>query len=372
MNKLYIIAGEASGDLLGSNVMHELYKENPDLDIRFWGGDLMQAEGGEMAKHIRDLAFMGFVEVVANLPTILKNIRYCKEDILRFQPDAILFVDYPGFNLRLAKWAHQQGFKTHFYVSPTVWAWKEKRVYTIRENVDKLYCILPFEKEFYAKFGYDVEYVGHPLVDAINRYREKPADDLSKADDSRPVLALLPGSRKQEISKKLPLMLEAVQPLMNDYRIVIAGAPAIDPDFYRQFLADSVAELHFGKTYDILNVATAGLVTSGTATLEAALFRVPEVVCYVGSAISFAIAKRIVNVKFISLVNLILDRESVKELIQQDASVENMRAELLKILPGGADHNRLLRDYDELIASLGTGGASRKVAISVLKSIEGA
>jgi len=368
--KLYIISGEASGDLHGSNVMRELYRMDPDLEIRFWGGDAMQAEGGTMAKHIRDLAFMGFVEVLMNIRTIFKNIRFCKEDIQQFKPDAILFIDYPGFNLRLAKWAHEQGYQTHFYISPTVWAWKQSRVYTIKESVDYMYAILPFEEAFYKKFDYQVNFVGHPLLDAIERFEESNELQFeSETKDERLLIALLPGSRKQEISKKLPLMLEAVKDFKN-YRIIIAGAPNLTESFYREFIpSGETAELFFGKTYAILKHATGALVTSGTATLETALFQVPQVVCYVGSPISFAIAKRLVDVKYISLVNLILDRKSVTELIQNDATPANMKAELLKVLPGGEDHERVMADYAELKKDLGGGGASLKVAQSLLKTI---
>ena len=368
--KIYIVAGEASGDLHGSNVMRELFRMDPDLDIRFWGGDAMQAEGGTMAKHIRDLAFMGFVEVLMNIRTIFRNIRFCKEDIKQFNPDVILFIDYPGFNLRMAKWAHEQGYKVHFYISPSVWAWKQNRVYTIKENVDVLHAILPFEQEFFRKFDYEVNFVGHPLLDAIARFEE--AGNLQfepETTDPRPIIALLPGSRKQEISKKLPLMLETAK-AFPEYRILIAGAPNLPASFYEQFIDPSVkAELFFGKTYAILEHATGALVTSGTATLETALFGVPEVVCYVGSPISFAIAKRVVNVKYIALVNLILDKPAVTELIQNDCTPTRMEAELRKVLPGGSEHDRLLADYAYLKKILGEGGASRKVAQSLLKTI---
>lgn len=368
--KIYIIAGEASGDLHGSNVMRELYRLDPDLDIRFWGGDAMQAEGGVMAKHIRDLAFMGFVEVIMNLPTILKNIKFCKQDIEAFNPDVILFIDYPGFNLRMAEWAHKKGFKTHFYISPSVWAWKQSRVYKIKESVDVLHAILPFEVDFYKQFDYEIHYVGHPLLDAIQRFEESGKLDFEQERiDPRPIIAVLPGSRRQEISKKLPLMLEAVKG-MDDYRIIIAGAPNLPESFYQEYMKGSVnTEILFGKTYPILNNATGALVTSGTATLETALFEVPEVVCYIGSPISYMIAKRLISVKYISLVNLILDKPSVKELIQSEATPAAMRAELLKVLPGGERHEIVKQDYAELKKMLGGGGASLKVAQSLLKTI---
>jgi lipid-A-disaccharide synthase len=368
--KLYIIAGEASGDLHGSNVMRELYRMDPDIEIRFWGGDAMEKEGGTMAKHIRDLAFMGFVEVLMNLRTIMRNMRFCKEDILDFQPDAILFIDYPGFNLRIAKWAKEQGFHTHFYISPSVWAWKQSRVHDIRRDIDHLYSILPFEQEFFSRFEYPIHFVGHPLLDAIERFEEEGNLEFEAGkNDERPIIALLPGSRRQEISKKLPLMLEAVRGL-GQYRIIIAGAPNMPEDFYRQFMsARPDTEIFFGKTYAILRHATGALVTSGTATLETALFEVPEVVCYVGSPISYAIAKRLIHVKYISLVNLILDRPAVAELIQYDCTPERMKAELLRVLPEGEGNAQLREDYRELKKVLGSGGASRKVAQSLLKTI---
>lgn len=368
--KLYIISGEASGDLHGSNVMRELYRLNSGLDIRFWGGDAMQKEGGTMARHIRDLAFMGFAEVLMNIRTIFRNIRFCKEDIAAFKPDAILFIDYPGFNLRIAKWAHEKGYQTHFYISPSVWAWKQSRVHTIKKSVDHLYAILPFEEAFYEKFGYKVYFVGHPLLDAIGRFEASGELQFEKETaDTRPIIALLPGSRKQEIRKKLPLMLEAVKDFKN-YRIIIAGAPNLVTSFYEQFIGPSEsAELFFGKTYGILKQSAGALVTSGTATLEAALFQVPQVVCYVGSPVSYAIARRLIDVKYISLVNLILDRKAVTELIQNDCKPENMKAELRKVLPGGDDHERLMNDYHELQKNLGGGGASLKVAQSLLKTI---
>lgn len=364
--KIYIVSGEASGDLHGSNVMKEIFALDPNTNIRFWGGDAMAAEGGVMAKHIRELAFMGFVEVILNIRTIFKNIRFCKQDIAAFKPDVILFIDYPGFNLRMAKWAHEQGFQVHFYISPSVWAWKQSRVHTIKANIDKLYVILPFEKAFYKKFDYDVDFVGHPLLDAIERFNQ--SDKLTLKLDERPIIALLPGSRKQEIKKKLPLMLEAVKGLDN-YRILIAGAPNLEADFYAEFMQHSSIELLFGSTYAILNNAQGALVASGTATLETALFHVPQVVCYVGSPISIAIAKRIVNIKYISLVNLILDKEVVRELIQEECTPANMHSELVAVLPGGSKHEQLVAAYDLLDEQLGGLGASKKVALSLLKTI---
>lgn len=372
--KLYIISGEASGDLHGSNVMCELYAQNPELDIRFWGGDKMIAVGGTCAKHIRELAFMGFVEVLMNLRTILKNIRYCKEDIEQFKPDAILLIDYPGFNMRIAEWAKQKGIKVYYYISPTVWAWKEKRVEKIRRDVFKLFVILPFEKAFYAKHNYDVEYVGHPLLDEIENYQQAGNFEL-KLDfekDKRPIVAVLPGSRKQELKSKLPVMLSLVD-VFPQFRFVIAGAPNMEPEFYDSFIGKKKVEIVYGQTYPLLQHAETAVVTSGTATLETALFEVPQVVCYKGNPISIAIARRLVNIKFISLVNLILDKEVVKELIQNDCSEEKLKEEFIAILPGQEKRKTIEINYKRLKEMLGKeaneAGASKKVASELLKTI---
>lgn len=372
--KLYIISGEASGDLHGSNVMRELYSQNPDLDIRFWGGDKMIAVGGTCAKHIRELAFMGFVEVLMNLRTILKNIRFCKEDIEQFKPDAILLIDYPGFNMRIAEWAKQKGIKVYYYISPTVWAWKEKRVEKIRRDVFKLFVILPFEKAFYAKHNYDVEYVGHPLLDEIENYQQAGNFEL-KLDletDKRPIVAVLPGSRKQELKSKLPVMLSLVD-AFPQFRFVIAGAPNMEPEFYDTFIGNKKVEIVYGQTYPLLQHAQTAVVTSGTATLETALFEVPQVVCYKGNPISIAIARRLVNIQFISLVNLILNKEVVKELIQKDCSEEKLKEEFIAILPGQEKRKSIEINYKRLKEMLGKeaneAGASKKVASELLKTI---
>lgn len=372
--KLYIISGEASGDLHGSNVMRELYAQNPDLDIRFWGGDKMIAVGGTCAKHIRELAFMGFVEVLMNLRTILKNIRFCKEEIEKYKPDAILLIDYPGFNMRIADWAKQKGIKVYYYISPTVWAWKEKRVEKIRRDVFKLFVILPFEKAFYAKHNYDVEYVGHPLLDEIENYQKAGNFEL-KLDlekDKRPIVAVLPGSRKQELKSKLPVMLSLVD-AFPQFRFVIAGAPNMEPEFYDAFIGNKKVEIVYGQTYPLLQHAETAIVTSGTATLETALFEVPQVVCYKGNPISIAIARRLVNIKFISLVNLILDKEVVKELIQKDCSEEKLKEEFIAILPGQEKRKSIESNYKRLKEMLGKeaneAGASKKVATELLKTI---
>lgn len=361
--KYYIIAGEASGDLHGSNLMKELLKQDAEADIRFWGGDLMQQAGGTLVKHYRDLAFMGFAEVVQNLRTILSNIKFCKQDILSFNPDAIIFIDYPGFNMRIAKWAKELGISTHYYISPQIWAWKESRIKAIKRDVDKMYIILPFEKDFYElKHNYNVEFVGHPLIDAIRNRTPTNAEAFKKEHnlDDKPVIALLPGSRKQEISKMLGEMLSVVQDFP-EYQFVIAGAPSQEYEFYKQFLKNS--NLHFisNKTYDLLSIAHAALVTSGTATLETALFKVPEVVCYKGSWVSYQIAKRIITLKYISLVNLIMDREVVKELIQNECNRKNIKKELQKILEP-VHREKVLKDYNLLEKKLGGEGASQKTA----------
>ena len=361
--KYYIIAGEASGDLHGSNVMKALMNEDPQAEIRFWGGDLMQAVGGTLVKHYRDLAFMGFAEVVMNLGTILKNIRFCKKDIQTFQPDVILFIDYPGFNMRIAQWAKQQGFRTHYYIAPQIWAWKENRIKAIKRDVDALYVILPFEKDYFEqKHQYPVHFVGHPLLDAIQQ--RTPTDEKlfrTQAQlDDRPIIALLPGSRKQEVSKMLEIMLSVV-PDFPEYQFVIAGAPSLDYAFYAPFLDSKRVRFVANQTYDLLSCAHAALVTSGTATLETALFKVPEIVCYKANPISYQIAKRIITLKYISLVNLIMDQPIVTELIQNDLNRERLQAELTRIL-SGPEREKMVKEYVELEQKLGGGGASQRTA----------
>lgn len=361
--KYYLIAGEASGDLHASNLMKELKAVDPNAEFRFWGGDLMQQVGGTLVKHYRDLAFMGFIEVVQNLTTILKNISFCKKDIETYKPDAIIFIDYPGFNLRIAKWAKQKGYPTHFYVSPQIWAWKENRISAIKRDVDHMYVILPFEKDFYeGKHNYNVHFVGHPLLDAIANKPTVKEEEFKKEHslNDLPVIALLPGSRRQEISRMLETMLSITDEFIG-YQFVIAGAPSQDPEFYKGFVENENVHLVMNKTYDILSLATAAIVTSGTATLETALFKVPEVVCYKGSSISYQIAKKIIKLDYISLVNLIMDREVVKELIQNDFNKHSLTRELKKILD---PHHRdaIFQAYYELEKKLGGTGASKKTA----------
>lgn len=368
--KYYIIAGEASGDLHGSNLMKVLFKKDPEATIRFWGGDLMNQTGGTLVKHYRELAFMGFSEVILNLKTILNNITFCKTDIENFNPDVIIFIDYPGFNMRIAKWAKEKGFKTHYYISPQIWAWKENRIKAIKRDFDKLYVILPFEKDYYEKkHQFPVAFVGHPLIDAIQNRTKIGREAFLKEHDleDKPIIAILPGSRKQEISKMLQVMLSVVDDFP-DYQFVIAGAPSQDFSFYEPFLNDQKIKFISNKTYDLLGNAFAALVTSGTATLETALFKVPEVVCYKGSFISYQIAKRIITLKFISLVNLIMDEEVVTELIQEKFNYKNLKIELSKLI----DENhrmKLLKKYDELEEKLGGEGASDKTASLIYDTI---
>ena len=378
--KYYIIAGEASGDLHGSNLIREIKKGDPDAEMRGWGGHLMQEAGAEIVKDYRDLAFMGFTEVIRNLPKILKNIRFCKSDILWFKPDAIIFIDYPGFNLRIANWARQMGFKTIYYISPQVWAWKESRVKSIRENIDKMLVILPFEKDFFHKWNYEVEYVGHPLVEVIERYKKSAEAVLQpeiilgggkKGHSPLPLIALLPGSRKQEILMKLPVMLEASRHFP-DFQFVVAEAPGQDPAFYDEVLKNyPKAGRISNQTYSLLMHACAACVTSGTATLETALFGVPEVICYKGSKISYEIAKRLIRVKYISLVNLIMDKPVVKELIQEEMTAQNIVTELRKLIYDHEIRNRIHRDYTDLRNLLSqAGNASEKAAGSIVDFVK--
>jgi lipid-A-disaccharide synthase len=364
--KYYIIAGEASGDLHGSNLIKELRKSDPNADVRCWGGDLMQTAGAELVKHYRELAFMGIAEVLRNLPAIFRNIKFCKEDIAQFKPDVLILVDYPGFNLRIAKWAKQQGLKVVYYISPKVWAWKESRVKTMKQCIDKLLVILPFEKEFYkTRWNWDVEYVGHPLVEVVNEFGVRSRESGVEAQNSE-VIALLPGSRKQEILKKLPLMLE-VSKSFPDYQFIVAKAPGMDDSFYDSLLKDySNVSYISNQTYDLLSKAKAALVTSGTATLETALFDVPQVVCYKTSSITYMAGKLLLKIKYISLVNLIMDKPVVKELIQHDLTVESLKDELQQLLHNEERIAAIKKDYAELKDILSRGGnASAKAAASI-------
>lgn len=369
--KYYLIAGEASGDLHGSNLIKALKEEDPNAEFRFWGGDLMKAAGGNLVKHYKELAFMGFLEVILNIRTIFKNIRFCKIDIENYQPDVLIFIDYPGFNFQIARWARIKGFRTHYYISPQIWAWKEGRIKDIKRDIDHLYVILPFEKDFYEqKHQYKVDFVGHPLLDAIHSRRIITKEEFKQQNglDQRPIIALLPGSRKQEIRKMLQIMLSVVEHFKK-YQFVIAGAPGQDESFYLPFLQKKNVHLVQQKTYDLLSVSKAALVTSGTATLETALFKVPEVVCYKGSWISYQIAKRVIKLAYISLVNLIMDKPVVKELIQSDLNTHSLKKELEKLLE--EDHRKsLLQAYEVLEQKLGGAGASQHTAHLVVQRIK--
>jgi lipid-A-disaccharide synthase len=363
--KYYIIAGEASGDLHGSNLIKELKQLDTSATFRCWGGDKMQQAGGELVKHYRELAFMGFTEVLMNLRTIFRNLAFCKEDILQHKPDALILIDYPGFNLRITKWAKEQGLKIIYYISPQVWAWKANRVKMMKECIDKMLVILPFEKDYFKnKWNWEVEYVGHPLVEVVEKSRLSGVGSPLFSDKS--IIALLPGSRKQEILKKLPIMLE-VSKSFPSYQFIVAKAPGVDETFYDDLLKNySNVSYVADKTYDLLLQSKAALVTSGTATLETALFGVPEVVCYKGSFLSFQIGKRLVKIKYISLVNLIMDKLVVKELIQYELTVNNLQEELQQLLTDEQRINQIKSDYAALKNLLCQGGnASAKAASSI-------
>jgi len=368
--KYYLIAGEASGDLHGANLIKALRQQDANATFCVWGGDLMEAAGAELVKHYRELAFMGFIEVIFNLRTILKNIAFCKKDIEQFEPDALIFIDYPGFNLRIAKWAKKKGIKTHYYISPQIWAWKEGRIKSIKRDVDFMYVILPFEKSFYEKkHEMPVHFVGHPLIDAIYDCKQVDSEQFRKENqlDERPIIALLPGSRKQEISKMLRVML-SVADEFKEYQFVIAGAPSQETSFYSKFIDTEQVHLLLNKTYDLLSLSNAALVTSGTATLETALFKVPQVVCYKGNRISYEIAKRVIKLKYISLVNLILDKPVVAELIQTGFNTNTLKKELMAIL-NPYKRATLFLDYYDLEKELGGKGASEKTAKLIVQSV---
>jgi len=361
--KYYVIAGEASGDLHASKLVKALKEQDPEAQFKGWGGDLMQNNGVEIVKHYKDLAFMGFVEVLANLKTIFGNIRFCKKDILNFKPDALILIDYPGFNLRIAKFAHKAGIKVFYYIAPQVWAWHQSRVKAMRRDIDKLFVILPFEKDFFQNHGLDAEFVGHPLLDTI----QHPEKSIKK--QGKPIVALLPGSRKQEIEKTLPIFLNATLNFP-DYQFIVAGVKTQSNEFYHQYMKDYPdVKLIFSSTYSILNQAYAALVTSGTATLETALHKVPQIVCYKGNSISYFLAQRFIKVKYVSLVNLIVDRLLVKELIQKDLNECNLKQELNVLLKDEVYRSTIDEGYNELIQKLGKSGASETTARLILKEL---
>ena len=364
--KYYIVAGEPSGDLHASNLMKELVLIDNTIQFQFWGGDLMeQVAKQKPRKHIKDLAFMGFVEVLKNIRTIFKNIKYCKQDILRYKPDVLVLVDYPGFNLRIADWAKKQGIRVIYYISPTIWAWKENRVEIVKRSIEKMLVILPFEVAVYKKHNYNADYVGHPLLDAIEQEKSKlPNKEDFTFDnklDLRPIIAVLPGSRKQEIERMLSIMLNVVGDFQ-DYQFVIAGTTNLPKEAYDKAIKMGI-KVVFNQTYALMQHAHAGIIKSGTSTLESALFKLPQVVCYKGGAVSYAIARMVVGnrVKYISLPNLILDKPVVTELIQSELTASNLKNELKSIL-NGQKREEMLKNYNQLIQLLGNSGASKKAA----------
>ncbi len=371
--RYYLIAGEASGDLHASNLMAELKKLDPSAEFRFYGGDKMQSVGGELVKHYKEMSYMGFVPVLLHARTILRNMKSCKEDVARWHPDVLILVDYPGFNLSIAKYVKiHTSIPVYYYISPKIWAWKEYRIKSIRRYVDELFSILPFEVEYFGrKHHYPVHYVGNPCVDAVDEFlRTHPA--IVSSAPSRPMIAVLAGSRVQEIRKNLGRMLEAASRL-DGYDCVIAGAPNVPMDVYRKYMPSGMdVEVRFGQTYDILRHASAALVTSGTATLETALLNVPQVVCYYISAgrLMKWLKKRVLKVEFVSLVNLICQKEAVRELIASDMTVENVHSELLAVLPGGARRAQMLEDYEQMRSILGESGASRRAAETMVELLK--
>jgi lipid-A-disaccharide synthase len=359
--RYYIIAGEASGDLHGSNLIKALHIHDATADVRCWGGDKMQAAGATVVKHYRDLAFMGFVEVIKHLGTILNNIKFCKKDISDYNPDVLVLIDYPGFNLRIADWAKKQGIKVCYYISPQIWAWKEGRVEQIKRSIDKMLVILPFEKKFYQKHDYEVTYVGHPLTEVVDDELKKTHTPIS----DKKIVALLPGSRSQEIKMKLPHMLAMVDKFP-DLQFVIAQAPGQEEHLYKELIGNLNVKLVKGQTYNLLQQASAALVTSGTATLETALFGVPQVVCYKGNPVSFWLAKKLVKVKYISLVNLILNKPAVAELIQNDLNEKRLFEELNDLLYNIERKETLQSDYTRLWELLAGEKASDKAALEII------
>jgi len=359
--KYYLIAGEASGDMHGGNLMKALKEKDENTDFRFWGGEKMQSQGGIMVKHYRKMAFMGFIEVILNIRTILGYMKTCKADILSYKPDVLILIDYPGFNMRMAEFAKEHGFKVAYYISPQVWAWKKNRVFKLKRTVDRMLTILPFEQAFYAEYQMSVQFVGHPLLDSVmpkDHWMEDAPNEWKESD--KPIVALLPGSRKQEIQRVLPIMMNSIKGL-SQFRFILAMAPSQDEDFYLSILDKNEIELTRDSTYTLLSVSKAALVTSGTATLETALFQVPQVVCYKGSSISYQIAKRLVKIPFISLVNLVVNKEIVKELIQNELTAESLRFNLLQLFEEKTRF-KMLEEYGELAKKLGGTGASERAA----------
>lgn len=369
--KYYIISGEASGDLHGAGLIRALHTTDPNAVIRCWGGDLMKNAGAELIKHYRDLAFMGFAEVLKNLPAILRNLRFCKEDILSFNPDVIILIDYPGFNLRIAQWASKRNHRVFYYISPQIWAWKQSRIWKIKQTVERMYVILPFEHSFYARFQMDVSYYGHPLMDVIGHFqKDEQFMDRNNLDATKPLIALLPGSRLQEIQRMLPVMLDATHDLQA-YQIVVAGAPSIDDEVYHKLAEGREFKLIRNETYQLLSHAKAAAVTSGTATLETGLFGVPLVVCYAGNKLSYVLAKSLIKVKFISLVNLILNKLAIPELIQHNFTAARLKEELNFILQEGTHRNDMINELKHLRELCGEPGVAKRISVDMFERLSG-
>jgi lipid-A-disaccharide synthase len=366
--RYYVIAGEASGDLHGSRLIREIKLLDPDAEFRCWGGDRMQQAGGVIVKHYRDLAFMGFIEVILNLRTILGNIRFCKKDLVTWKPDALILVDYPGFNMRIAKFAHDKGFRVIYYIAPQMWAWRQKRVHKLNKITDLAFVVLPFEKDFHARFGYHVEFVGHPLLDSVNEFEPDPDFLVQNELTGKPIIAIVPGSRKQEISRILPIMLSIV-PQFEQYQFVITGVSSLENSFYQKFLGGRHIRIITGKTYDLLHNSVAAIVTSGTATLETGLLGIPQVVCYRMSFITALLAWIVVKVENISLVNLVIGRRSVAELIQYRFTKNSLGRELRLILEDEKTKQRIQDDYHEMKIKLGEKGASAKAARIIVANL---
>ena len=374
--KYYLIVGEASGDLHASNLMRALKELDAEASFRFFGGDLMSEVGGTRVKHYKELAYMGFIPVLLHLHTIFKNMDLCKKDIVDWNPDVVILVDYPGFNLKIAEYIKKHtDIPIYYYISPKIWAWKEYRIKNIKRDVDELFSILPFEVDFFKGHHYPIHYVGNPCVDAVDAYQKNHAESFgefvaSNSLSDKPIIALLAGSRKQEIKDNLPMMLEAAIPFVDKYQLVLAGAPGIDPAYYQQYIGSAVlVKIIFGQTYRLLQQAKAALVTSGTATLETALFRVPQTVCYytpVGKLISF-LRRHILKVKYISLVNLVANKEVVRELVADTMTVANVRSELNALLNDETYRGQMLKEYDRMIKILGPAGASYQAASKMIE-----
>jgi len=367
--KYYLIVGEASGDLHASNLMKELKLKDANAEFRFLGGDLMQKQGGKLVKHYKETAYMGFLDVILHLPAILKNIKLIKEDIENYKSDVVILVDYPGFNLRIAEFTHTKGLKTYYYISPKIWAWKQSRVHKIKKFIDKLFIIFPFEKDFYKQFNYEVEYVGNPILDAIDF--EKPNFKAFKEKynlEDKKIIALLPGSRKSEIKHNFPTMLEVANNFP-EYQFIVAAAPSIDKEIFEKYSNQNKINLIYDDTYNLLRHSEAAIVTSGTATLETAILNIPELVCYKGDAFSYQIAKRLIKINYVSLVNLVMNKEVIKEFLQYDMTAKNIIKELKLIFTNDVYRNTMLNNFDEMRKKLGGKGASKRTAEIIIKSL---